>query len=137
MARARDSMAPLPALALSTVAERRCRCCCSRWRWASGSCRATGRPLIALALVSQVLGQGCMIYALGQLSPLVVGLALLIQPVVAAAIGWLVYGERLGAPDLVGAALVAAALVLVRSGRARLRRRGAKAHLDGPCMLRT
>ncbi len=71
-------------------------------------------PLIGLALVSQVLGQGCMIYALGKLSPLVVGLALLIQPMVAATIGWVVYGETLGAPDLFGAAMVAAALVLVR-----------------------
>ncbi|WP_019515394.1 DMT family transporter [Sphingomonas sp. Mn802worker] len=71
-------------------------------------------PLIGLALVSQVLGQGCMIYALGKLSPLVVGLALLIQPMVAATIGWIVYGEALAAPDLFGAAMVAAALVLVR-----------------------
>jgi drug/metabolite transporter (DMT)-like permease len=57
-----------------------------------------------------------MIYALGKLSPLVVGIALLIQPVVAGAVGWIVYGETLGAPDLVGIALVAAALVLVRRG---------------------
>ncbi|RZM08298.1 MAG: hypothetical protein EOP68_11985, partial [Sphingomonas sp.] len=47
-------------------------------------------------------------------SPLVVGIALLIQPVVAGAVGWIVYGERLGAPDLVGVAMVAVALVLVR-----------------------
>lgn len=71
-------------------------------------------PLIILALVSQVLGQGLMTYALGRLSPLVIGLALLIQPVVAAAVGWIVYGERLGPLDLVGAVLVAIALVLVR-----------------------
>ena len=44
-------------------------------------------PLIGLALASQVLGQGLMIYALGRLSPLVVGLALLIQPVVAGIVG--------------------------------------------------
>jgi drug/metabolite transporter (DMT)-like permease len=61
-----------------------------------------------------VIGQGLMIYALGQFSPLVVGLALLTQPVVAAAIGWSVYGERLGMADVIGAVLVAVALVLVR-----------------------
>ncbi|MHA4875128.1 EamA family transporter, partial [Enterococcus faecium] len=61
-------------------------------------------------------GQGLMIYAIGRLSPLVMGIALLIQPVVSASIGWLAYGERLGAPDLIGAMLVAAALVLVRRG---------------------
>lgn len=117
MARARDVMAPLPALALSTLAsvlpllvfavllgER-------VWpdHWG---------PLVGLALASQVFGQGLMIYALGKLSPLVMGLALLIQPVVGASVGWLAYGERLGALDLVGIALVAAALVLVRRGPA-------------------
>jgi len=34
--------------------------------------------LLGLALVSQVFGQGCMIYALGRMSPLIVGIALLI-----------------------------------------------------------
>jgi drug/metabolite transporter (DMT)-like permease len=57
-----------------------------------------------------------MIYALGRLSPLVVGIALLLQPVVAGTLGWIVYDETLGLPDLVGVVLVAAALVLVRRG---------------------
>ncbi|WP_202900670.1 DMT family transporter [Sphingomonas phyllosphaerae] len=74
-------------------------------------------PLIALAIVCQLVGQGCMIYALGRLSPLVVGLALLIQPTVAAAIGWVHFSEALGAPDFVGIAMIAAALVLVRDTR--------------------
>jgi len=74
-------------------------------------------PLIALALVCQLLGQGCMIYALGRLSPLVIGLALLIQPAVAATIGWVQFGEALGTPDFVGIAMIAAALVLVRDTR--------------------
>ncbi len=38
-----------------------------------------------------------MIYALGHLTPLVVGIALLIQPASRAAIGWVVYDERLAA----------------------------------------
>ncbi len=71
-------------------------------------------PLIGLALCSQVLGQGLMVFVLGRLSPLVIGLGLLIQPVVAAAIGWGIFGERLGIADVIGAALVALALVLVR-----------------------
>lgn len=72
-------------------------------------------PLIGLALCSQVLGQGLMVYVLGRLSPLVIGLGLLTQPVVAATIGWGIFGERLGAADIVGAVLVGLALVLVRS----------------------
>jgi drug/metabolite transporter (DMT)-like permease len=34
--------------------------------------------------------------------------------VVAALIGWTIYGETLGAIDLIGALLIAAAIVLVR-----------------------
>lgn len=72
--------------------------------------------VVILALVSQVFGQGCMIYALGHLSPLIIGIGLLIQPIVAAILGWLVFDERLTTLDMIGAALVAAALVLVRGG---------------------
>ncbi|WP_156679912.1 DMT family transporter [Sphingomonas profundi] len=76
-------------------------------------------PLLLLALGSQVIGQGLIIYAMGHLSPIVVGLGLLTQPVVAAAIGWIAYGERLTVADGIGAAAIAAALILVRRpGRA-------------------
>lgn len=115
MARARDTMSPFPALALSTIASivpilvfaiaLGERVMPHNW-W----------PLLGIALVSQVIGQSLMIYALGRFSPLVVGIALLTQPVIAATIGWLAYGERLGLPDLVGGVLVAIALVLVREG---------------------
>jgi drug/metabolite transporter (DMT)-like permease len=115
MARARATMAPFPALALSTVAS-----ILPLLLFAA----ALGErimphdwtPLLGLALVSQLLGQGLMIFALGRFSPLVVGIALLTQPVVAATIGLLVYDERLGPPDMFGAVLVAVALVLVRKG---------------------
>ena len=71
-------------------------------------------PLIILAISSQVIGQGLLVYAIGHLSPLVVGLALLSQPIVTAAIGWIVYDERLSPVDYVGAALICVALVLIR-----------------------
>jgi drug/metabolite transporter (DMT)-like permease len=71
-------------------------------------------PLILLSLGSQLVGQGLLVYAVGHLSPVVVGLALLTQPAVTAAIGWLAYGERLGTPDALGALMIAAALVLIR-----------------------
>ena len=113
VARARTVMAPIPILAVSTIAsllpllafalllgER-----VMPQHWA---------PLVALALVSQVIGQGAMVYALGKLPPLVIGIALLIQPIVAGTLGWIVYAERPGPADLVGAAMVAVALVLVR-----------------------
>jgi len=71
-------------------------------------------PLLILALTSQVIGQGLLVYSLGVLPPLVVGLALLSQPAIAALVGWLVYGELLSATDWIGAVAIGAALVLVR-----------------------
>jgi drug/metabolite transporter (DMT)-like permease len=69
---------------------------------------------VIFALSSQVLGQGLLVYAIGTLPPLVVGLALLTQPVVAALIGWFAYRETLSLTDVVGALAIAFALVLVR-----------------------
>lgn len=71
-------------------------------------------PVVALMLVSQVLGQGLMVYAIVHFSPLVVGLALLTQPAVAALIGWMAFGERLAPLDWVGAIVIALALVMIR-----------------------
>jgi drug/metabolite transporter (DMT)-like permease len=70
-----------------------------------------------MALSSQIIGQGLMIFALGQMSPMVIGIALLTQPVMAATIGWVWYGERLDGIDMIGAVAVAVALVLVRGER--------------------
>jgi drug/metabolite transporter (DMT)-like permease len=73
-------------------------------------------PLVGLALVSQLIGQGLLVFAMGHVRPLVVGLAFLTQPVIAAAIGWLGYGEALAPLDLIGATAIALAIVLVRKG---------------------
>ncbi len=113
MARARETIAPIATLAMSTIAS-----IAPLWLFAA----LLGEKilpdhwgvLIALAFFSQVLGQGLMIYALGKLSPLVMGIGLLVQPIVGGTVGWIAYGERLGAADLIGAVLVAVALVLVR-----------------------
>jgi drug/metabolite transporter (DMT)-like permease len=71
-------------------------------------------PVLLLALGSQVLGQGLLVYAIGALPPLVVGLALLTQPAISAFVGWVVYNETLSPLDWLGAAAIAIALVLVR-----------------------
>ena len=115
MARARETMQPLPALALSSAFSV-VPLLAAALLFGERLWPGDWWPLVALAVVSQLIGQGLMIYALGQLSPLVIGIALLVQPVVAATIGWIAYGERLGVPDFAGAILVAAALVLVRRG---------------------
>lgn len=113
MACARETMAPLPAVTISSFASALPllffavllgeRILPGNWT-----------PMVALALVSQVLGQSLMIYAIGSLSPLVIGIGLLIQPIVAATVGWIVYDERLGPVELAGAMMVAIALALVR-----------------------
>ena len=71
-------------------------------------------PLLALALGSQVIGQGLVVFAIGHLKPLVLGLALLIQPAVGAIIGAARFGEIPGPAEIAGAGLIVAALVLVR-----------------------
>jgi drug/metabolite transporter (DMT)-like permease len=79
-------------------------------------------PLIIFALSSQVIGQGLLVYSIGTFPPLVVGLALLTQPVISATIGWFAYGESLSSADVIGAIGIAAALVIVRLPERGLRR---------------
>lgn len=73
-------------------------------------------PLIALAISSQLIGQGFLIYSLRNFTPLVIGLALLAQPALAATIGWFAFGETLSGVDLIGMGLLAAALALAKAG---------------------
>ena len=71
-------------------------------------------PLFILAFSSQLVGQGLLVYALGHVPPLIVGLALLTQPAISAFIGWAAYDETLTALDWTGAVAIGVALVLVR-----------------------
>jgi drug/metabolite transporter (DMT)-like permease len=71
-------------------------------------------PLLILAVSSQVVGQGLLVYAIGTLPPLIVGLALLTQPSIAALIGWLFYDETLSSLDWGGTVAIAVALVMVQ-----------------------
>ncbi len=124
--RARDTLAPLPLLFLSS---------------AFGAAMLLPVALlfgeqviprdwtfmVILALSSQVIGQGLLVYAIGAFSPIVVGLTLLTQPAISALVGWAVYGETLSPLDWVGAIAIAAALVLVR-----LPARGLRATAEQP-----
>ena len=71
-------------------------------------------PVVVLALSSQVVGQGLLVFSLRHFPPLLIGMALLTQPAVAALVGWLVFGELLLPLDILGMVLVGAALVLAR-----------------------
>jgi drug/metabolite transporter (DMT)-like permease len=72
-------------------------------------------PLIALSLLSQVFGQGLLVYSLRHFSPLIIGLALLTQPAIAVLAGWFAFGETLGWIDGAGMVMVAGALVIAQA----------------------
>lgn len=72
-------------------------------------------PLVALAVSSQLVGQGLLVFALRHFPPLVIGLALLTQPAIAALYGYGVFGEVLGAWDVLGMVLLGSALVAARA----------------------
>ncbi len=67
-----------------------------------------------LAGLSQIVGQGLLVFSLRHFPPLIIGLALLTQPAVAALTGWYDFGEALGALDILGMVLLGTALVLGR-----------------------
>ncbi|HZF94811.1 MAG TPA: DMT family transporter [Allosphingosinicella sp.] len=121
---ARRTMAPLPLLAISSAAGAVPMLVLAL---ALGQPVLPGEwtPMILLALGSQVIGQGLIVYAVGHLSPVVVGIGLLTQPVAASALGWVVYGEGLTLLDGLGALLIAAAMVLIRLRPEEAQLRGA------------
>ncbi|MGQ7830890.1 DMT family transporter [Altererythrobacter sp. Z27] len=74
-------------------------------------------PVVGLFVVSQLVGQGLLVYAMGHFPPLVIGLALLTQPAVAALYGYGVFGEVLLPLDIFGMVLLGSALVVARGSR--------------------
>ena len=71
-------------------------------------------PLIVLSVLSQLVGQGLLVFSLRHFPPLVIGLALLTQPAIAALYGYAVFGEVLGGWDILGMAMLGCALVFAR-----------------------
>ena len=74
-------------------------------------------PILILFVTSQLIGQGLLVFSLGHFPPLVIGLALLTQPAVAAVIGYARFGEVLMPLDVVGMVLLGSALVVARATR--------------------
>jgi drug/metabolite transporter (DMT)-like permease len=111
--RARKTMAPMPVLAIATAAGALPLLLLAL---ALGQKVMPGdwTPLLVLSFGSQVIGQGLLVYAVGYLSPVVVGLGLLAQPAAGAVIGRFAYGETFSPADAAGAVLIAVALVLIR-----------------------
>jgi drug/metabolite transporter (DMT)-like permease len=117
--RARQSMKPWPVLAIATAAGA-LPLLCFALMLGESVVPVDWTPVILLSISSQLVGQGLLVYAMGHLSPVVVGLCFLTQPIASAVIGWAGYGEALSLGDCLGALLVCAALVLIRLPDRRL-----------------
>lgn len=64
--------------------------------------------------VMHVTGQGGVAWALGKLPASITAVTILIQPIVAAGLGWIVFGETLAPVQALGGALVMGAIVLAQ-----------------------
>ena len=73
--------------------------------------------------VVHVAGQGLIAWALGRLPPATAAVTVLVQPVVAAALGWMLFGERLGLWQSVGAAIALSGVLLAQRTAATSTRR--------------
>ena len=72
--------------------------------------------LVGLALVSQILGQGLIAYAFAHLPASLSSVSLLIQPVVATLAAWAIFGEPVGAVQVIGGAIVLAGIWISKKG---------------------
>jgi drug/metabolite transporter (DMT)-like permease len=70
--------------------------------------------LLALALVSQVGGQGLLAVALGTLPATFSSLVIFLEAIAAAALAWAVLGEALGALQMLGGLLILAGIYMAR-----------------------
>jgi drug/metabolite transporter (DMT)-like permease len=70
--------------------------------------------LLGLALLTHVVGQSLITYAIAHLSVTFSSVGLLIQPVVAAFFAWLLLGEAIGAPQIAGGAFVLIGIFVAR-----------------------
>jgi drug/metabolite transporter (DMT)-like permease len=69
--------------------------------------------LVGLALISQVAGQSLIAYAMAHLPATFSSVGLLAQPVIAAALAWILLGESLGWIEIAGAIVVLAGIRVV------------------------
>jgi drug/metabolite transporter (DMT)-like permease len=70
--------------------------------------------LLALALISQVGGQGLLAFALGSLPATFSSLVIFLEAIAAATLGWLVLGEQLTLIQTLGGVLILLGIVVAR-----------------------
>ena len=74
--------------------------------------------LIGLGLVSHAGGQSLIAYALAHLPAAFSSLSLLVQPVAAAVLAWIILGESIGVWQVLGGAIVLSGILLARRNAA-------------------
>lgn len=74
--------------------------------------------LISLGVIVQVGGQGLIAFGVGRLAIAMSTVLLWMQPLVAAALSWIMFNEELGPLALAGAALILAGIYAVQRSRA-------------------
>lgn len=74
-------------------------------------------PLLVLGLVVHAGGQGGIAFGLGRVPAALAALIILVQPVVAAIAGWIIFGEALVASQMLGALFVLAGVYVAQRVR--------------------
>ena len=73
-------------------------------------------PIFVLSWFTHVIGQSFIVFALAHLPAAFGSVSLLIQPLVAAILAWILFFEALGLYHLVGAALIISGIIVCRKG---------------------
>jgi len=68
--------------------------------------------LVAIAVVSQVIGHSGFNWAVKAISPMVLALTLLSEPILSAALGWIYFREGVGSETVIGGVLILGAIFL-------------------------
>ena len=75
--------------------------------------------IVALAILSQVLGQGLIAYAMKRLPSSFTAVVLVLQPVGAAILGWMMLGQPLTREQIIGGSVVIVGICLARLGSSK------------------
>lgn len=89
----------------------------------SGFSGETYFALVAIAVISQVIGHSGFNWAVRVISPMVLALALLAEPILSAALGWIYFREGFGVETVLGGVLILGAIYLgmrAESGSAKV-----------------
>ncbi|SUO30143.1 Permeases of the drug/metabolite transporter(DMT) superfamily [Streptococcus milleri] len=72
-------------------------------------------PLLALALISQIIGQGLLAFCLGKVNASLLSLITLSQPVIAAIYAWIAFQESLDTQSMIAIVITLAGVYLAKT----------------------